>query len=165
MTFRTMAERLNQADPRRDRLGYAVGVLLIGAYEQPRDHRAPSQAPVDQSAAPPPPCRPGHFPSGTALGAGPRAILRLPRDPHTMIVAARWCQSQAPLPIRRRIPYDCRGLARQSGLASGLVSITTTLGEPADAEPPAPRMRRRECARSSQSSPSLSDVIPPVPSH
>jgi hypothetical protein len=35
------------------------------------------------------------------------------------------------------------GVSRQSGLFSGLVSITTTLGEPGDAERPAPRSHRR----------------------
>src|SRR6476646_10368949 len=139
MAFWAMAAGLSQADPHRDRLGYAVGVLLTGACEQLCDHRAPSQGPIDYPAAPPLPGRPGHFPGGTAPGAGPRIILRLPRDPHAMIVAARWCPGQAPPSIRR--PYSscpCRGLARQSGLACGLVSITMTRGEPADAEPSAP---------------------------
>jgi len=134
-----MAEWLGQADPRRDRLDHAVDVLLIGAYEQPYDHSAPSQGPVDQSTLPPPPCRSRHFPGGTALGAGPRIILRLPWDPHATIVGARWCLGQAPPLSVTCLPYDCRGLARQSGLASGLVSITTTLSEPAEAEPSAPQ--------------------------
>src|SRR5689334_11107229 len=95
MAFRTMAERLSQADTRRDRLDHAVDVLLLGACQQPCDQRAPGQGPVDQSAAPPPPGRPGHSPRGTAPGAGPRIVLRLPRDPHATIVAARWCLGQA----------------------------------------------------------------------
>jgi hypothetical protein len=38
-----------------------------------------------------------------------------------------------------RIPYCYRDLARQSGPASGLVSITAILGEPGDTELSAPR--------------------------
>jgi hypothetical protein len=139
MTSWTMAQRLGQADPRRDRLEHVVDVLLIGACEQPHDHRAPSQRPADQSAAPLPPCRSGHFPRGTALGAGPRIILRPPRDLHAMIVAARWCPGQAPPYPPPVFPYCYRDLARQSGPAPGPVSITTTSGEPGDTEPSAPR--------------------------
>src|SRR5690242_21016185 len=35
----------------------------------------------------------------------PRIILRLPRDPHAMIVAARWCPGQAPPLSAARIPH------------------------------------------------------------
>jgi hypothetical protein len=84
-------------------------------HEQLRDRRERSQERVDQSAAAPP-CVPGHLPGGTALGAGPRIFLRLPREPHAMIITARWCRVKRLPRFVSRPPDSCRGhAARLSG--------------------------------------------------
>ena len=108
IAFWTMAERLNQAVLVRDRLDRSGCVARMGVGER-RDHRERSHEHVDQPAAPLR-CPPRHLPDVAALGAGPRIFLRLPWEPHGMIVAARRCRVKRLPRFAARPPDRCRVL-------------------------------------------------------
>ena len=89
VAFRATEARLSPAVPLRDRIDRPGHGDRIGFHEPSRDHGDPSQEPAGQPN-PPPPCRPGHFPGSTTLGAGSR-IVRPTNDGH-----AHWSRPAKP---------------------------------------------------------------------